>query len=64
MIQIIVFHTLKNIKNIPCSFAYKIVCVDDKFSKPDLQRKRMQSINLLKKFWKSIIIVKNNKKAF
>ena len=26
--------TKKNQEHIPCSFAYKVVCVDDKFSKP------------------------------
>ena len=26
--------TDKNQKHVPCSFAYKVVCIDDKFSKP------------------------------
>ena len=30
----IILHTLKNIKHTTCSFAYKVVCVDDRFSKP------------------------------
>ena len=34
MIEIIILHTLKNIKHIyPYSFGYKIVCDYDKFSK-------------------------------
>ena len=27
--------TGKNQKHIPCSFAYNVVCLDDKFSKPN-----------------------------
>ena len=35
VIEVIVPHTLKKDQDhIPCSFAYKVVCVDDKFSKP------------------------------
>ena len=31
----IILHTLKkNQEHVNCSFAYKVVCVDDKFSKP------------------------------
>ena len=26
--------TQKNINHIPCSLAYKIVCIDDRFTKP------------------------------
>ena len=51
--------------HIPCSFAYKIVCTDDKFSKPAvLFRGKMQSIELLKQSLKKIIIVKYGKKVF
>ena len=35
--------------HIPCSFAYKIICMDDKFTKPVvLYRGKMYLINLLK----------------
>ena len=43
---------------IPCSFAYKLLCVDNKFSKDViLYRGKMLFTNLLKQFLKSIIIV-------
>ena len=52
-------NTEKYQTHIPCSFAYKAVCVDDKFNKPVvLHRGKMQSIDLLKQFLKSMIIVK------
>ena len=42
-------YTKKYQKHIPCSFAYKVVCVDDKFSKPVvLYRGIDQIIDLLK----------------
>ena len=45
--------------HIPCSSAYKLVCVDDKFSKSiAVLKAKMQLINLLKQFWRSINIVK------
>ena len=46
--------------HIPCSFAYKIVCIDDKFTKNQLLyiEVKMQLMNLLKKFLKNINIVK------
>ena len=48
----IILHTLyteKSQKHIPCSFANKVICVDDKFSKPVVPyREKMQSIDLLK----------------
>ena len=33
--MMIVFHILRNIikDHIPCSFAYKVVCIDDKYCK-------------------------------
>ena len=44
---------------IPCSFAYKIVCVDDKFSKSIvLYRGKMLLLDLLKQFLKSMNTVK------
>ena len=58
-------YTEKYQDHIPCSFVYKVVCIDDRFSKPVvLYRRKMQSINLLKQFLKSMSIAKNNKKAF
>ena len=46
-------------KHISCSFAYKVASVDDKFSKRVvLYRKKMLSIDLLKQFSKSMIIVR------
>ena len=41
----IMLHTLKNIKNIPCSFAYKVACVDDEFSKPVVPYKGKNAVN-------------------
>ena len=44
--------------HIPCSFAYKFVCADDKFSKQIVfysgENVKMLLIDLLKKFLKSI----------
>ena len=52
-------YTEKYQKYVPCSFAYKFVCVDDKFSKPVvLYRGKTQSIDSLKQFLKSMIIAK------
>ena len=48
----IMLHTLKNIKNIPCSFAYKVACVDDEFSKPVVPYKGKNAVN---KFIKSTL---------
>ena len=45
--------------HIPCSFAYMLVCVDVKFSKPiAFLEVKMLLTNLLKQFLKSISIVK------
>ena len=45
--------------HIRCCFAYKLVCVDDKFTKPKLFLEvRMLLINLLKQWSKSISTVK------
>ena len=47
-------YTKKYQAHIPCSFAYKVMCIDDKFSKPVLlYRGKMQSIDLLKQFLKT-----------
>ena len=43
---------------IPCSFAYKVVCVDNKFSKDVVTyREKMLLTNLLKQFLGSMTIV-------
>ena len=52
-------YTEKYQDHIPCSFAYKVVCVDNKFSKRVvLYRGKMLLTDLLKEFLKSMIIVK------
>ena len=33
-------YTEKNQDDIPCSFAYKIICIDDRFSKPTIIYRR------------------------
>ena len=53
--------TEKHQKHIPCSFAYKVVSIDDKFRKlvpVVLYRGKTKSIDLLKQFLKSMIIAK------
>ena len=51
-------YTEKYQDHIPCSFAYKVVCVDNKFSKKVmLYRGKMQLVDSLKQFLKSMIIV-------
>ena len=45
--------------HIPCSFAYKVVCIDDKFNKPIVVfRGEMLLMNLLKQFLRSMNIAK------
>ena len=45
--------------HIPCSFAYKFVCVDDKFTKPIVVFSSEKLLmNLLKQFLKSMDTVK------
>ena len=52
-------YTEKYQAHIPCSFTYKVVCVDNKFSKRVvLYRGKMLFIGLLKQFLMSMIIVK------
>ena len=52
-------YTEKYQDHIPCSFAYKIVCIDDRFIKPTIiYRVKMQLMNLLKQFLKNIDIAK------
>ena len=51
--------------HIPCSFAYKFVCVDDKFTKPIVVFSSEKLLmNLLKQFLKSMDTVKSNGKTF
>ena len=52
-------YTEKYQQHIPFSFAYKFVCVDDKFSKSVvLYRGKMQFIDLSKQFLRGMIIAK------
>ena len=52
-------YTEKYQDHIPCSFAYKVICIDDRFSMPIVfTEKKMQSMNLFKQFLKSMIIAK------
>ena len=49
----------KNQDHISCSFAYKVVCIDDKFSKRAvLYREKTRSLGLLKQFLENMIITK------
>ena len=51
-------YTAKYQDHIPCSFAYKLVCIDDKFSKDVvLYRGKMLFLNLFKVFLMNILIV-------
>ena len=46
---------LPSIKNIPCSFPYKVVCIDDRFTKPiAVLEVQMLLMNLLKQSLKSM----------
>ena len=47
-----VSYTEKYQNHIPCSFAYKVVCIDDKFSKPVFLYKGK---NVANKFIKAIL---------
>ena len=38
-------YTKKYQDHIPCSFAYKVVCIDDKFSKPVVHYKGKNAVN-------------------
>ena len=50
-------YTKKYKDHVPCSFAYKVVCVNNKFSKMFFcTEKKMQFINLFSGFLKSILI--------
>ena len=59
-------YTRKYHDHVPCSYAYKIVCIDDKFSKPIII---YRSENAAYEFIKAVLkeykyCKKNNKKAF
>ena len=45
-------YTKKYQAHIPCSFAYKVMCIDDKFSKPVLLYRGKNAIN---RFIKAIL---------
>ena len=52
-------YTYKYQDHVPCSFAYKFVCIDNKFSKKlFLTEEKMLLTELLKQFLKSMIILK------
>ena len=53
-------YTEKDQDHIPFIFCYTVLCVDDKFSKPQLlfTEEKMQFSDLLKKFLKSMITAK------
>ena len=38
-------YTEKYLDHAPCSFAYKVVCIDDKFSKPDVLYRGKNAVN-------------------
>ena len=58
-------YTKKDQDHIPCIFAYKVVCVHNNFNKPVvLYWERMQFIDSLKQFLKSVTLFgKNDKKS-
>ena len=45
-------YTEKYQDHIPCSFAYKVVCIDDKFSKPAVLYRGKNAVN---RFIKAIL---------
>ena len=52
-------YTEKYEAHIPCSFACKVLCADDKFGKPVvLYRGKIRFMNLLKQFLGSTIMAK------
>ena len=53
-------HTENSQNHIPCSFAYKVVCIGDNF----FTEVKMLSINLLDQFLKNIIIAKEREWKF
>ena len=66
VVEKIMLHTLKNIKHIFLAvFAYKVVCVDDKFSKPVVEKHSINKFieTVLKgyDYFKSVIKENKNK---
>ena len=55
-------YTEKLQDHISCSFAHKVACIDNKFSKKVV--KKLLLTDLLKQLLKSMVIVKNDKRAF
>ena len=54
-------HTGKYQKHIFCSCTYKVVCIDDRFNNAvSFTEEKLQSIDLLEQFLKSMIIAKEN----
>ena len=58
--------TKKSQEHIPCSFPYKVVCIDDRFSKPVVLYRGKNAVN---KFMEAILkeneyCKKNDKEAF
>ena len=43
--------------HVPCSFVYKLVCVDDEFTKPKVVFRGENGANLLKQFLKTMSIL-------
>ena len=52
------FYTEKYQDHIPCSFAYKVLCIDDRFSKLTIIEVKIQLMNLLKQFLRNVNIAK------
>ena len=52
------FYPKKYQAHVSYSFPYKVVCIDDRVSQLFFKKKKIQSINLLKKFLKKINIAK------
>ena len=67
MIHIVMLIHWNYQSHIPCSFAYKVVCIDDKFSKPSVLyrgKNAVNKLNSLKQSYKNKILKKSNKKNF
>ena len=49
--------------HIPCSFPYRVVCIDDKFRKPVVLFRGKNTVNKFIEAIRKEILPKNNKKA-
>ena len=59
------WYTEKYQKHIPCSFAYKVVCVHDKFSKPVVNNRGKWNQQIYwSNPWRVWLLQKSDKKAF